>query len=438
MNYQLNSPIIALASAQGQSAIAVIRLSGANCINLLAPFFSKTKQLLQTATGQMVYGHLYNNLQHTEQLDEVMLAPFWPPHSYTGEESGEIYLHGNMHIADNLIKLLCRNGFRLALPGEFTYRAYLNGKLSLTEAEAVHELITAPSTAATNAALLRLSGALTKKVSQIYHLIIERLAAVNVLIDYGDELEETDNLPISYHHIIAQLQQLLASYNRSKQLQNGALVVIAGQPNVGKSSLFNVLVGSERAIVSPVAGTTRDYIEAAITLNGQLIRLIDTAGIRPTTDEIELLGINKAVSLLEEADVIIYLTNDNKQLSEELINFSSKTLIVGSKSDLKPTQAKGLAVSAVTGSGLEKLITELNHRLSSQNNLNNEVMLGSLRQYQLVEEALTAMFNLNYINDLSEQSFYLKKAGEALAALLGQNARQDAITTMFSSFCLGK
>jgi tRNA modification GTPase len=439
-SYAVDTPIIALATPYGRSAIAAIRLSGTGSIRLFAKFFSGGERL--TAAAKMVYGHITD--ENHNVLDEVMAVPFFAPRSYTGEEAVEIYGHGNMLLTESIIRLFLRNGFRHALPGEFTYRAFLHGKLDLTQAEAVHELIESAGEQAARAALTRLEGRLSLKINTLYQNSLTILAHLNAHLDYPDE--ETEALPLfNVDNDLAVLQQLVSSYNTSRLMQEGAVVVIAGIPNVGKSSLFNLLLNYDRAIVSPVAGATRDYIEAGFTLEGIPIRLTDTAGLRVTNDTLEQIGVDKSRKLLEEADIIIYLTDAaNPVITEELANYHDKSIFVANKCDKSPPPEGYIAISVLKEEGINQLTTALLQKLNlaDPQSRKEAALLGSARQQELCLEALKALENfkmlLNADGDISELAYYMKNMSRALAAVLGKNADKEAMDTMFSTFCLGK
>jgi tRNA modification GTPase len=439
-NYQNEEPIVALATPSGRSALAIIRLSGKGTHALLQPSFSR--ELSQSA--QMIFGRLVD-LANQRLLDEVMIAPFMDGSGYTGEEAAEIFCHGNPFIIRSIIDYLRQIGFRLALPGEFTYRAVRSGKIDLTQAEAVHEVITASTSYASKAALGRLGGGLGRDFQSIYQAIVNRLGAVEAYLDYPEaELDEFVWQPLEA--LQERLRRYLNHEPVAQMLREGAQVVIAGEPNVGKSSLFNWLIGENRAIVSSVAGTTRDYLEVMIDLGGYPICLVDTAGLHASTDAIEQLGIAKSYEQCNAADLILYLTTADKPLAlGELAPFADKILHIQNKCD---DDHVGVAVGAMGISvqnqlGLEALLERMIQRLdpSAIASRSEVQLLGSVRQKDIVQEALRLLGEaeaLAQTESLDLVAFSLRTACGCFAQLLGSNVQEDAMDAMFRQFCLGK
>lgn len=437
--YTLGEPIVALATPHGSAALCVLRLSGYDICRKIPQFFSRPQALSQS--HQMTYGLLVD--QQGQPLDEVMICCFHAPRSYTGEDMIEIYPHGNMYLVEKILQTLFVVGFRLALPGEFTYRATLLGKMDMVKAEAIHELIMAKSNQSAKQALTRLTGRLSALLEPVYAQLIHISSYLRMHLDYPEE--EVEPLPNFDLTVMQdQLQDLLRNSRHLKRWQNGATVVIVGPPNAGKSSLFNLLLQQDRALVSSTAGTTRDYLEADIQLEGFPVRIIDTAGLRMNTDEIESLGIQKSLALLEEADLILHMTDiyDVAHLSE-LQAYQDKVLTVVNKSDLGPCSSEYLTISVLKHEGITELISQILGRLdfAEVGQQNQSLMLGSIRQQQLCEKALTHMNNFvlqQKIHDLDGMSFHIQAACTALSDLLGKNLDQEINTAMFSQFCLGK
>ncbi|NIZ18413.1 tRNA uridine-5-carboxymethylaminomethyl(34) synthesis GTPase MnmE [Entomospira culicis] len=438
-----NEPIVALATPWGRSALAVIRLSGEGTLALLASSF--TGKLDQS--HRMVFGKLVDR-QSNQTLDEVMIAPFTHGAGYTGEEACEIYCHGNPHLIETILHYLVSCGFRLALPGEFSYRAVKHGKMDLTQAEAVHELIMAQTALAAQSALHRLSGGLGKEFGAIYQAIIDRLGAVEAYLDYPEEeLEPFVWLPLD--SLREQLFRYLKEEPIGQILQEGALVVLAGEPNVGKSSLFNWLVGSERAIVSPEAGTTRDYIEVTLDVHGYPIRLVDTAGLRESAQAIEQMGIQKSYELLAQADVILYLTTPAQPADDDfMLMYRDKLIWLENKRDALARDAQvgmeeRLAISVLKGLGLEEMLAKLVAHIDPDGvaKRREHALLGSLRQREIVQQALNTLVECEALakeDALDLVAFTLRKASGYFAQLIGTDMQQDAMDAMFRQFCLGK
>jgi tRNA modification GTPase len=440
--YSVGQPIVALATPYGRAALAIIRISGDRSVALIKPFFSHEAKL--TTSGQMVFGRLYD--EHQILLDEVMIAPFFNGAGYTGEEAAEIYLHGNPIIAQNIIAFLCRHGFKAASPGAFTYRAFMLGKMDLAQAESVHEVITAQTAQASHAALQRLSGTLSRQLNDYYQQLIAHLAALEARLNYPEEESDFYEVP-NFMQLLKELKALLDSFKVSRILMEGALVVVAGAPNVGKSSIFNRFSGQDRAIVSPQAGTTRDYIETTINLQGYPVRLVDTAGLRKSEDSIEQLGIAKSEQLMREADLILYVVDASTHNFTEPMTwlYPEKTLAVANKIDLCPVKSIELfvACSTVCEEGLNALIEAVCLALDPEAVAlrTQSSLLGSVRQYDHCFKAHQAVLFAHKHSAhlaLDELAYHLRLAAQELAILLGNEVEQDAMNAMFSTFCLGK
>ena len=436
--YSLGEPIAALATPHGQSALCILRLSGEGICASAHQFFSAASRL---SSHGMTYGYFLD--EEGRAMDEVMVASFPCPRSYTGEDVLEIYAHGNMYLARSLLDRLFRLGYRAALPGEFTYRAVLLGKMDMIKAEAVHELICARSSAGMDHALSRLRGDLSHLLQPIYQRLLEISSFLRMHLDYPED--EIETLP--YFDLSLEKERLENLLHHSRNLErwtDGAVVVIAGSPNVGKSSLFNLLLQQDRALVSDVAGTTRDYLEADIQLGGFPIRLIDTAGLHASEDKIEALGIQKSVGLLHKADLIIHVTDIRAEGDlPELTAHQEKVLRVMNKADLGDAPAGHLAISVLRHQGIEELRQHILAMLDFQavGQGNEALMLGSVRQKKLCTDALEhlcAFMDIQEQGDLDAMAFHMQQAGTALADLLGKNLHDEVNAAMFSGFCLGK
>jgi tRNA modification GTPase len=438
-DYTLDGGIIALATVSGQSALAILRLSGEGVHQLVQQHFSRPSALATHAV--MIYGKLLDT--DGSVLDEVMLTPFYAPKSYTGEDMVEIYCHGNMLIVQHIMALFCQyTHMRMALPGEFSYRAYMHGKIDLIQAEAVHELVSAQTTMASKAALARLHGQLTTYLEPIYQYMLKIAASLQSHIDYPDD--ETEEIPyFDLQGTIHQLTSLVNTAHTVRQWQNGVMVVLAGVPNVGKSSLFNLLLQQDRAIVSPQAGTTRDYLEAKIELGAWPIRLIDTAGLRNTHDDIEQQGVDKSLDLLAQADLIIYMIDAQQpDTSWHLQDYQQKTIYVANKCDLSVPDPQYIAISVHQHTGIDTLLKKIESYFVDRPEIDwNQPLLGSERQQSLTKKILEhvqffSQHQTTYAID--ELFFHVQQATQLLAQLLGHQAHTDIVSTMFSTFCLGK
>ncbi|NIZ40417.1 tRNA uridine-5-carboxymethylaminomethyl(34) synthesis GTPase MnmE [Entomospira entomophila] len=433
------SPMVALATPMARSALAVIRLSGSGVITILSQIFDRRLSI----SGKLVFGRLHNK---EEIVDEVMIVPFLGGSGYTGEEAAEIFCHGNPFLIQRVIDLCVSNGCRLALPGEFSYRAVKNGKIDMTQAEAVHELIMAQTDLASQSAMTRLSGQLGHEVREVYQVIIDQLGAIEAYLDYPEEeLDEFIWRPLL--PVINQLKTYLQHEPVSQILQDGARIVIAGEPNVGKSSLFNWFLGEERAIVSATAGTTRDYIESMLDIQGYPIRLIDTAGLRHTEEEIEQQGIQKSYDLLKQADVILYVFVDPRFIDQDLCSMHKEKLIfVQNKCDTCENYLGEDSIAHISvreKHGLSLLVERIIAQIDPENIARSKetALLGSVRQKELVRTVLQALQQAELLvseHNLDLVAFSLRQAAGALSEFLGSDIQDDAMQAMFRQFCLGK
>lgn len=437
--YTLAEPIVALATPHGRSALCILRLSGSNICQRVSTFFSRPSAL--SSSHNMAYGFFLDAAGNA--LDEVMACCFYAPRSYTGEDVIELYTHGNMHLVQQMLESLYLQGFRPALPGEFTYRATMLGKMDMLKAEAIHELIVAKSRESAKLALGRLTGQLAALLNPIYAQLIEVSSYLRMHLDYPqDEVEPLPHFDLG--SVQQKLNQLLHNSRHLTRWTNGATVVIAGAPNAGKSSLFNLLLQQDRALVSSTPGTTRDYLQAEIQLGGFPISLIDTAGLRDSQDSLESLGIEKTLSLFAGADLILHIVEIG-ELADllELAPYQEKVLTVMNKSDLGSIMEGQLAISVLKNEGIEPLIDKILEKLdfSIIAQQNEFLMLGSLRQLELCRKAMAHIDNFvahQETQDLDMMSFDIHSACGALSTLLGKNLDQEVNIAMFSQFCLGK
>jgi len=467
-------PIAAQAS---QGALALIRTSGAGVLELLAKVFSRPGALLGAAGYSIVHGWIDNG----SPVDEVLVSVYRAPRSYTGEEGADIVCHGGSAAVKAVLEVLRKAGFQDALSGEFTFRAFMNGKIDLTRSESVMELVSAKTKEGLEHAVQRLAGALEKEITAIRDTLLEAVSAVELYLDYPED--EIDGAETPLYHAAAEealfrLRALSASYRRERLYQEGALAVIAGRPNAGKSSLFNVLLNEDRSIVTETPGTTRDWIEGTMSLEGIPLRLVDTAGFRnifadktEKTDvsmpddlsEAEIQGIKRSRSLAEEADMILYTVDGSEGLSNEDEIFLEKhkacVVLVWNKADLKepPEHLRRnfapadknrpplAAISAKTGKGLEKLCVFMADLAMRKEPLAVEgcsVGLGTQRQKDLTEKAASlleeALDSGKKEDTLDLIAPLLREALNTLGEITGEISSADILETMFNRFCLGK
>ncbi|MDD7008928.1 MAG: tRNA uridine-5-carboxymethylaminomethyl(34) synthesis GTPase MnmE [Bullifex sp.] len=434
--YTTDEPIYALATPYAPSAIAVVRTSGDNAIEMISRAFSGAKRLLSAQNATLVHGRLRD--ASGSDVDEVVLAVYRKGHGYTGEEAVEINAHGSLRGLDRIFRLLEELGFRKAKKGEFTYRAFMHGRLDLTQAEAVEELISAKSESVQAAALDRLEGSLKKKLQDIRKRLLMMSASLEVQLDYAeDEILEDWVMPTEeLDAIISELSRIRATYDASALWREGAKVVLAGETNAGKSSLFNLLTKEERAIVSPVRGTTRDYLEADTMIHGIPVRLYDTAGLRESDDEIEMEGIRRSERLIREADLVLYLVAPGD--SEE-VSWDTPTITVRTKSDL--SRGEGLSVSVKSGEGLDELLDEIKLRLTEgRGDFSSSVIIDSERQKDALDRLLS---QLEFLVSHGDESYdiialFFQSALSVLGEITGEVTSEELLDTLFSNFCLGK
>ena len=434
--YTTDEPIYALATPYAPSAIAVVRTSGDNAIEMISRAFSGAKRLLSAQNATLVHGRLRD--ASGSDVDEVVLAVYRKGHGYTGEEAVEINAHGSLRGLDRIFRLLEELGFRKAKKGEFTYRAFMHGRLDLTQAEAVEELISAKSESVQAAALDRLEGSLKKKLQDIRRRLLMMSASLEVQLDYAeDEILEDWVMPTEeLNAIISELSRIRATYDASALWREGAKVVLAGETNAGKSCLYKLLTKEERAIVSPVRGTTRDYLEADTMIHGIPVRLYDTAGLRESDDEIEMEGIRRSERLIRDADLVLYLVAPGD--SEEVL-WDTPAITVRTKSDL--SRGEGLSVSVKSGEGLDELLDEIKRRLTEgRGDFSSSVIIDSERQKDALDRLLS---QLEFLVSHGDESYdiialFFQSALSVLGEITGEVTSEELLDTLFSNFCLGK
>ena len=448
----MNDTICAISTALGVGAISVIRVSGSDAISKVAKLFDG-KNLLDAPSHTIHYGHIVSN---KEVIDEVLVTVLKAPKTYTKEDIVEINSHGGISTTKKVLEILIENGIRLAEPGEFTKRAFLNGRLDLSQAEAVNSLIKSRTDLERKLALNGLSGKISKKINKVRGIIVELLANIEVNIDfpeYEDALEITlENLPPKLREIKKELESLLEESNIGKIVENGIKVAIIGRPNVGKSSILNAMLKENKAIVTDIAGTTRDIVEGEVELKGIALKFIDTAGIHKTEDIVEKIGVDKSLEMMDLADLVILVLNNNEELTEEdkelLEKIKEKTHIVFiNKNDLpnklelnEKEIVKGNTIDLDGLNELKNKIVEL-FDLEKINNSNLEVV-SSAREIGLIKEALNsingALNNVSSALPVDMIAIDIKKAWDLLGEITGEAYQDELLDTLFSKFCLGK
>ncbi len=443
--------IVANATPLTASAVSIIRISGKDALNIGKSIFSKKEDI---KPRKAYFGKFID--ENGEIIDEGLFLYFKAPKSFTGEDVVEIQVHGSVPVVKKIIKEAIKKGARFAQPGEFTKRAFLNGKIDLTQAEAIAQLIEAKSEKASKAAVNLLEGKLSKEIK----FLKEKLININMLIEaelnFPEDVEEIDETVIKkdLKEVIDKIKQLLSTYKKGKLIREGIKLAIVGRPNVGKSSLFNSLMGYERAIVSDIQGTTRDFIEESFTLNGIPVRLIDTAGIREAKDEIEKIGIQKTKEKIEEADIILFVFDVSKGLTEEDLKIYEevkykKPIVVGNKSDLildknqKKYYFKDIIYTSVkTKEGINQLEEEILKELYLTEESDTEIYI-NLRHQEILEKALNILNKIyknfeNYLNFKEILMLEIREAENYLSEIIGEISTEDVLGKIFSSFCIGK
>lgn len=433
----LSDTIAAIATAPGSAGVGIVRVSGPQALSIADQLFRGKRRPSHVSGGRFLFGQLHAG---EELLDEGLCLVFRGPHSYTGEDVAEFQTHGSPAVLARVLAQTLELGARAARPGEFTLRAYLAGRLDLIQAEAVLGLVEASTETARRQSALGLSGALGEKVQAIAADLTRTLAAISALLDYPEEgvPDEDRSLPLARAE--QNLTELLDSARAGRVSTWGARLALIGRPNAGKSSLLNALLGYERSIVTPLAGTTRDYLEAGLELAGVPVTLVDTAGLRETEDVIEAAGVRQAVTLAENADLVLVL-EDGSQPREALpvrLPPQAASLLVQTKTDLLPvwTDPQAIRVSAVTGEGLAELRVAI-ERVLLGDAARGEAWLTTERQ---TDAARRALAHVRAACDLPDElaGYELEAALQALAELTGRDVQEDVVDAVFSNFCVGK
>ncbi len=445
--------ICAISTSSGIGAISIVRITGPEAIDIVDKVFSGTLKDKETHT--IHYGHIIDN---GNVIDECLVMLMRGPKTYTTEDTVEINCHGGISTTGKILEILINNGARLAEPGEFTKRAFLNGRINLLEAESVNDLIVAKTNAARTLAINNVGGKLTKKIIELREKIVKILSNIEVNIDYPeytDELEVTHELMNKYlSEITKDLDNLVSGAKNGRLIKNGVNIAIIGKPNVGKSSILNYLLDEDKAIVTNIPGTTRDIVEGTITLNGVALNFIDTAGIRETDDIVEKIGVDKSKNIAKNADIIIYVLNNNEEISSEELETmgnldSKKTIIFVNKSDLEQKINLGnisreiILGNTVSDNGLDNLLVAIKNKLNLDSIVNKDMSyLSNIREITLVNKANDALNSAK--KSLEEElpidviEIDLKRAWEYLGEIIGDAYEDELVDNIFSNFCLGK
>ncbi|MDY6065225.1 MAG: tRNA uridine-5-carboxymethylaminomethyl(34) synthesis GTPase MnmE [Finegoldia sp.] len=446
--------IAAISSAVGQAGIGIVRMSGEGSFDVLDRVFDK--DISKIENKKMTYGHI---IDRGNIIDEVMVSAMKEPYTYTREDVVEIYTHGGMMSVKKVLELLLRSGARLAEPGEFTKRAFLNGRLDLTQAEAVIDIIHAKTDKAHQLSVNQLSGSLKGLVKEYRDKLLDILSHVEYNINFTEDMQEEPDdsmLIVDAKEVRDKLSKLLSTANKGKILRDGVNTVIIGKPNVGKSSLLNALLKENRAIVTDVPGTTRDVIEEYIDLDGLALKISDTAGIRDTDDIVEKIGVEKSVSFIDNADLVIAIFDSSRELDKEDMRIidlikDKRAIILLNKSDLDKKLDFDLDLGDIPiietsikeGKGIEEL-EETILRLFNSGDLevSNDVLVSNVRQQEILNRAYDSLNSA--ISDMERgvpsdcYEVDLRSAWEILGEITGETIEDDILDKIFSDFCIGK
>ena len=453
----MNDTICAIATSQGIGAISIIRVSGEDSINIVNKIF-KGKDLTKVNSHTINYGHIIEN---DEIIDEVLVSVMKSPKTFTTEDIVEINTHGGIAPTNKTLELLLENGCRLAEPGEFTKRAFLNGRIDLLEAEAVMDMIDAKTETQRKMAVNQIDGKTSNLINELRSDMIQIISNINVNIDYPEyddvDIITNDILIPKISNLKEKIKRILKESENGKIIKEGIKTSIIGRPNVGKSSLLNALLKEDKAIVTDIAGTTRDIVEGQISINGIILNMIDTAGIRDTEDIIEAIGVEKSLKIMEEADLILFMLNNNEEIKKDTLNLlqkikDKKYLVLINKKDLASKIKKELLdidnnriieLSIINNEGIE----ELKEKIIEMFNINeletkDPTYISNSRSISILKRCLKRIEDIekSLINnvpiDMIEMD--IKNIWEELGTINGTNYEEELLDEMFSRFCLGK
>lgn len=477
----MTDTIAAIATALSPSGIGIIRVSGEEAFKVVNRIFKAKsgKSILEMQSHTVHYGHIYDG---EEIIDEVMVLLMKAPNSFTMEDTVEIDCHGGVYVMNRILQTVLKNGARLSEPGEFTKRAFLNGRIDLTKAEAIMDLIQSKNEAARKNSMIHLKGDLYRKIKTLREDIIYEIAFIESALDDPEHISLDgfhERLSNKASNIIKEIEKLLSSADNGRLIKEGINTVIVGKPNAGKSSFLNLLLGEDRAIVTDIAGTTRDTLEESVYLDGMTLNLIDTAGIRDTEDVVEKIGVNKAKEALEKADLMVYIIDSSVSLDNndrniiELLDIS-KTVILLNKSDLNMVVSEDdikkifvkklnssesdvnellnieeinlpdfITISAKEKEGLDVFTSLIKEKFfKGELSFDDEVTISSMRQKEALSSALHSMKMVQQsLEDDMPEDFYsidLMNAYACLGEIIGEEVGEDLVNEIFSKFCMGK
>lgn len=447
----MNDTIVAISTALGEGAISIIRVSGEDAISIVNNIF-KGKDLSKVASHTINYGHI---IYKDEIIDEVLISVMKAPKTYTKEDIIEINTHGSIAVVNKIMEILLLKGCRLAEPGEFTKRAFLNGRIDLTEAEGVMDLINSETELTRKMAVNEISGKVSKLITDLRDNIVALISNIEVNIDYPEyediEVVTINKIKTEVKYMKEKLLEILKLSEDGKVLKDGIKTVILGKPNVGKSSLLNALLEEDKAIVTDVKGTTRDIVEGNIIVGGVKLNLIDTAGIRESNDVVEKIGIEKSLNLIDEAELVLLVLDGSEELTEEDKFLLDKTkdkkrIVIMNKDDLESNNTYNkdvIKISAKAGIGIEKIKERIKELFNVGAFLSkNLTFFTNVRQITLLKSAIESLEEVEKgINEQMEIDMIeidLKLVWEKLGDIIGANYTEELIDNLFSRFCLGK
>ncbi|MEZ4805010.1 MAG: tRNA uridine-5-carboxymethylaminomethyl(34) synthesis GTPase MnmE [Bacteroidia bacterium] len=455
--------IVAPATSSGQSAIAVVRLSGRNVLEIADKIF-KGKLLSEQKSHTLHYGHIFND---DTLIDEVVISIFKGPKSFTAEDSIEISCHGSPFIQEQIVQTCISAGARLADPGEFSMRAYLNGRIDLAQAESIADVIASQNQSQLDLAMKQLKGGLSNHLQSLRTQLLDFVSLIELELDFGEEdVEFADRTKLreQVQEILNYIEPLIQSFKYGNAIKNGIPVAIVGRPNAGKSSLLNALLNDDRAIVSEIAGTTRDTIEEELHIQGVAFRFIDTAGIRQTEDSIEKIGIEKALKKITEASVVIYIFDQSKLSAEDVLrdiemirsnNSSAELVAIGNKEDIKQLNEKWfnkidlkvnhrLSVNLKTqvDQTLKHLHKQLLQIVDFKKDFESNAIVSNVRHHKCLLEAKEALLEVIKLMDGNATSdllaFEMKRAIQSIGDITGLISNDEVLGNIFGKFCIGK
>ena len=437
--------IVALATPPLKSALAIIRVSGDDCFDVVSKCFSKDIRSIDKRT--LLVGEIVSD---NEVIDQVVLAVYKGPKSFTGEDLVEIICHGSMLIANQIIETLIKCGGRLATNGEYSSRAFLHGKIDLIQAESINDVINATTKESKQLSIKSLEGEVSKLIVPLKSSIADLIALIEVNIDFPEyediEVANKDLIVSSIDKILPTIDKLVSDGHKAKIIKDGIKVAIVGKPNVGKSSLLNALTGEDKAIVTDIAGTTRDIVEGEVNLNGVVLHLLDTAGIRDVDDKVESIGVDRAKKSIEQAELIIVVLDGSKELEDEdkqilELTEGKNRIVVYNKNDIVDNHVEGISISALNNN-IQPLVDEIYRVIGLDEQSFKQPALNNTRQIGLLEQAKESLLKAkeDAVNNLTVDliSNSLMEAYNAILEILGEANQTDLSKEIFSRFCVGK